>query len=324
MSLQVAFPSLGEPRETYDAIVVGAGPAGLAAAIYLVRANLKTLVLEAEEPCGKLNKVRRIENYPGFPSTSGMELAKRMVKHADSVGVKIVHPARAIGFELDEEPKILRTRERDHLAKNVLLAMGVQRKKLQIPGAADLMGKGVSYCAICDGSFFKGKDVALIGNDEETIAEGLYLSGLTNKIYLVSGIETPRFQQQSLENLLLKRNVEHLEKQEATEIMGDSVVEKMKTLKADGETKEFAVQGVFVAGEKTPVGALLASAGLKTDPSGCVKVDNGMRTSLLGVYAAGDMTCGRKFQIAVSVGQGVTAALGMIRNHLEIEGKQKT
>jgi thioredoxin reductase (NADPH) len=323
LSQQVAFPAPEEPGETYDAIVVGAGPAGLAASVYLTRANLKSLVLEAEKPGGKLNAIRLIENYLGFPSTSGMELAQRMVKHAETVCVKIVYPARVIGFELHGEPKILRTREREYYARTVLLAMGVQRKKLRIPEVTDLLGMGVSYCAICDGSLFKGKDIALIGNDEETMAEGLYLSGLVNKIYLISGIKPPKFQQQSLEKLLSKGNVEHLGKHEATEIIGKSVVERMKIRSAEGETKELKVQGVFVAGEKTPVGAILANTGLKTDPSGCIEVDNEMRTSLPGVYAAGDITCRRKYQIAVSVGQGVTAALGIIRSHAEAKRKRK-
>ncbi len=324
LSLQLAFRLAEGFEESHDAIVVGAGPAGLAAAIYLARANLKSLVLEAERPGGKLDAIRLIENYPGFPSTSGIELAQRMVKHAETVGVKIACPARVTGFELHGEQKILRTREREYCAKNVLLAMGVQRKKMRIPGATDLVGSGVSYCAICDGSFFKGKDVALIGNDEETIAEGLNLSGLVNKIYLISGIETPKFQQQSLERLLSKGNVEHLAKHKITEIIGESVVERIKIRSADGKTEELDVQGVFVAGEKTPVGAILASTGLKTDSSGCIEVDNEMRTSLLGVYAAGDITCGRKYQIAVSVGQGVTAALSIIRSPAEARRKQKT
>ncbi len=318
------MPPLQRLGRTYDAIVVGAGPAGIAAAIYLVRANLKSLVLEAEKPGGKLNVTRLIENYPGFPSTSGTKLAQRMVKHAETVGVGIVCPARVMGFELNAEPKILWTRESEYYARNVILAMGVQRKKLRIPGAADLLSKGVSYCAVCDGSFFKGKDVALIGNDEETIADGLYLSGLVNKIYLISGFGTPKFNQQSLERLLSKGNVQHLAKHEVTEIIGESVVEKMKIKSAGEEANELDVQGVFVAGEKTPVGAILADAGLKTDSSGCIMVDSGMRTSLRGVYAAGDLTCGRKYQVAVSVGQGVTDALSIISSHAEARRKQKS
>jgi thioredoxin reductase (NADPH) len=325
--LQIAFPSLKkveEPKESYDAIVVGAGPAGLAAAIYLVRANLRTLVLEAEKPGGKLNTVKTIENYLGFPSVSGEELARNMVKHAETVGVKIIYPARVVSFELNENPKILRTREKEYYARNVLLAMGVQRKKLQIPRAENFLGKGVSYCAICDGSFFKGKNVALIGNDDETIADGLYLSGLANKIYLIPGVKPPRFQPQRLEKLLSKGNVEYLALHEPIEILGTSAVEKVRVEGPDGQTKELNVQGVFVAGEKTPMAALLANTGLETDSSGCIKVDNKMCTSLSGVYAAGDITCGRKFQIAVSVGQGVTAALEIIRSHIESERRGKS
>jgi len=321
LSLQVAFPSLDESEESNDAIVVGAGPAGLAASIYLKRANLKTLVLEAEKPGGKLSSIRLIENYPGFPSIGGMELAQHMVRHAETVGVKIVYPVRVIGFELHGEPRILRTREREYFAKSVLLAMGVQRKKLRIPGATELLGKGVSYCAICDGSFFRGKDIALIGNDEETITDGLYLSGLVNKIYLIPGVDPPKFRQKRLEKLLSKGNVEHLAKHEVTSIIGKSVVEKVRIQNAEGKTEELNVQGVFVTGEKTPGGALLANSGLKTDSSGCIEVDSEMRTNLQGVYAAGDITCGRKYQIAVSVGQGVTAALSIIKRHLETKRK---
>lgn len=320
--MQIVFPSpkrVETQKESYDAIVVGAGPAGLAAAIYLVRANLKTLVLEAEKPGGKLNIVKTIENYPGFSSVSGEELARNMVKHAETVGVKIIYPARVVSFELNENPKILRTREKEYYARNVLLAMGVQRKKLQIPRAENFLGKGVSYCAICDGNFFKGKDVALIGNDDETIADALYLSGMTNKIYLIPGVKPPRFQPQRLEKLLSKGNVKYLPLHEPTEILGTTAVEKVRVKSPEGQTKELNVQGVFVAGEKTPMAALLANTGLKTDSSGCIKVDNKMRTSLSGVYAAGDITCGRKFQIAVSVGQGVTAALEIIRSHMESE-----
>jgi len=159
---------------------------------------------------------------------------------------------------------------------------------------------------------------------EETIAEGFYLSGLARKIYLVSGIETPKFQQQSLEKLLSKENVEHLAKHELTEIIGESAVEKVSLRSSDGKAAELDVQGVFIAGEKTPVGTILAATNMKTDSSGCIEVDGEMRTNLPGVYAAGDITCGRKFQIAVSVGQGVTAALSIIKSHAKTRRKPRS
>jgi len=318
-----SFKKADKPEESYEAIVVGAGPAGLAAAIYLVRANFKTLVLEAEKPGGKLNIIKTIENYPGFPSINGEQLARNMVRHAETLGVKIVYPARVVSFELNGDPKILQTREKEYHARKVLLAMGVQRKKLQILNAENFISRGVSYCAICDGSFFEGKDVALIGNDDETITDGLYLSELVSKIYFVPGVKPPKFRPQILEKLLSKGNVEYLAAHEPVEILGDSVVKGMKIRSKDGQTKEIPVQGVFIAGEKTPMAALLANTGLETDSSGCIRVDDKMRTNLPGVYAAGDITCGRKFQIAVSVGQGVTAALEIIRSHIKSERRRK-
>jgi thioredoxin reductase (NADPH) len=309
LSLQVAFPPAKESAESFDAIVVGAGPAGLATSICLTRVNLKTLVLEADKPGGRLNSIGLIENYLGFPSIQGEELAKRMVDRANMVRVKIVHPVRVIGFEFHGKPKILRTREREYHAETVLLAMGVQHGKLRIPGAMD---------------FFKGRDVALVGEDEETIEDGLYLARLVNKIYLISGFNPPKFSRKRLEKLLSMGNVEHLAKHEPAEITGESVVERIKIKSADGKMRELDIQRVFIAGEKTPVGAMLANTGLETDSSGCVKVDSEMRTNLPEVYAAGDITCGRKFQIAVSVGQGVTVALSMIRSPVEAGRKRKS
>jgi len=310
--------SLEEIEHAYDAIVIGAGPAGLAGAIYLSRANMKTLVLEAEKSGGRLNSAELIQNYPGFASITGAELAERMIKQTEAFGTKIVCPARAIRFELLSELKLVWTRDKEYRAKAVLIAIGVQRKQLQIPGARELLGMGVSYCPICDGALFKEKDVALIGEDEETIADGLYLSELVNKIHLIPGSLTPHYMLESLEKLLAKGNVQLWSKHEPTAIVGKPVVEKVKIRALDTkEESELDVKGVFISGEKTPVTQMLSSAGVKTDTLGCILIDDQMQTNVAGVYAAGDATCGRKYQIAVSVGQGVTAALNIIKKHVE-------
>jgi len=312
-----------EELETiYDAIVIGAGPAGLTGSIYLSRANLKTLILEAEKTGGRLNSAELIQNYPGFPSVTGVELAELMRKQTEAMGTRIICPARAIRFELLSDPKLVWTRDKEYRARAVLIAIGVQRKQLGIPGARELLGMGVSHCPICDGTLFKDKDVALIGEDEEAIADGLYLSELVKKVHLIPSSLTPHYKRESLEKLLSKGNVQLWPKHEPTAIVGKSGVEKVKIKALDTkEESELNVKGVFISGAKTPVTQMLASAGVKTDTSGCIMVDDQMRTNIDGVYAAGDATCVRKYQIAVSVGQGVTAALSIIKKHAETARK---
>ncbi len=176
------FPS-AEAEQAYNAIIVGAGPAGLAAAVYLARANNKVLILEAEKPGGRLHDAKLIENYPGFQSISGPELADKMIKQAESAGARIACPARAVRFELLTDPKLIWTHNEEYGTKAVLFTIGVQRKRLGIEGARKFLGMGVSYCPVCDGTLFRGQDIALIGEDEDTIADGLCLSQLVSRIH---------------------------------------------------------------------------------------------------------------------------------------------
>lgn len=319
-------PPYEEKEQTYDAIVIGAGSAGLAATVYLARANLKVLVLEAEAPGGRLNDAKLIENYPGFESISGAELAGKMLKQVESHGAKIIRPARAIRFELSSDPKLVWTRDKEYRTKAVLLAIGVQRKKTDVPGARELLGMGVSYCPVCDGTFFRNQDVALIGEDEETISDGLYLSGLVSKIHLIPGNLKPHYKPENLEKLISKGNVQLWQTFETTEIIGPRIVEKVKIRDFNSKQEHMLqVKGVFISGEKTPVTEMLTVAGVKTDTAGagCIIIDDQMQTNIANVYAAGDATCGRKYQIAVSVGQGVTAALNIIKKHVETSRKQR-
>lgn len=313
-------PTFEEVEQVYDAIVIGAGPAGLAAAIYLSRASMKVLMLEAEKPGGRLHDAKLIENYPGFASISGTELADKILKQAEALGAKIVYPARAIRFELSSHPKQIWARDKEFRSKAVLLTIGVQRKKVEIQGARGLLGMGVSYCPVCDGNFFKNQDVALIGEDEETISDGLYLSGLVSKIHLVPGTLKPHYKPESLDKLVTKGNVRLWQTYETTEIIGSRVVENIRIRDLNSKKEQMLnVKGVFISGEKTPVTEMLTAAGVRTDTAGagCIMIDSQMQTNIPNVYAAGDATCGRKYQIAVSVGQGVTAALNMIKQHVE-------
>lgn len=311
---KIIFHPFEETEQVYDAIIIGAGPAGLAGALYLARANRKVLILEAEKPGGRLLEAKLIENYPGIPSIYGSELTEKMVQQAKDAGARILYPARAIRFEVSGDPKVIWTRDKEYRAKVVLIAIGVQRKRLEIKGARELLGMGVSYCPVCDGTLFRQQDIALIGEDEETISDGLYLSDLVNKIHLIPGTLTPHYKQENLEKLLAKGKVQLWQTYEAVEILGSTMVESIKIKDLNSKAKQtLNVKGVFISGEKTPITQMLATAGVKTDPLGCIMTNEQMQTNIPSVYAAGDATCGRKYQIAVSVGQGVAAALNIIR-----------
>ena len=311
---RIIFSPYEESEQVYDAIVVGAGPAGLASALYLARANRKVLILEAEMPGGRMLEARLIENYPGFSSISGQELAEKMVKQASDAGAKMLYPARAVRFEISGDLKVVWTRDKEYRAKAIVVAIGVQRKRVEIKGAREHLGMGVSYCPVCDGTLFRQQDVALIGEDEETISDGLYLSDLVNKIHFVPGALTPHYKQENLDKILTKGKTQLWQTYQAVEITGSGVVEGIKI--RDLNTKQeqtLRVKGVFISGEKTPITEMLAAAGVKTDLLGCIIANEQTQTNIPNVYAAGDATCGRKYQIAVSVGQGVTAALNIIR-----------
>jgi thioredoxin reductase (NADPH) len=241
-----------------------------------------------------------------------------MILQAEAFGAKISAPIRAVRFELQSNPKVVWTREREYRANAVLIAIGVQRRRVEIKGARELLGMGVSYCPVCDGTFFKGKDVALIGEDNEAIQDGLYLSELVNKIHLIPGSLTPRYNEESLKHLLSKGKVEYWRNFETVEIVGKPVLERIRARDLDtNQESEIPVKGVFISGENTPTTQMLADAGVKTDPTGCIGVDTLMQTNIEGVFAAGDATCSRKYQVAVSVGQGAIAALNIIKRHAE-------
>ena len=165
----------------YDIIIVGAGPAGLTAAIYALRANKKVLVLEAKTYGGRIVKAHKIDNYPGLPNINGYDYASALYKQAKDLGVEIKYEKV---LKVSEDKKVT-TSKNTYEAKAVILAIGSENKKLGLPNEEELIGKGISYCATCDGAFFKGKDVAVCGIDDEALTDALYLSNIASKVYLI-------------------------------------------------------------------------------------------------------------------------------------------
>src|SRR5208283_4193549 len=171
--------------QLYDAIIIGSGPAGLTAAIYLGRAGQKSIVLEKDFVGGYTAKIAHIENYPGYETINGMDLTQVMAKQAENFGATIVYPVEVVNLELKGEIKRVRTRDEVYEAPVVIIAIGVARKKLEVPGSKEFLGKGVSYCATCDGNFFRGRKVAVVGSDNEAAEEALHLADLSDKVTMI-------------------------------------------------------------------------------------------------------------------------------------------
>ncbi|MFH0848124.1 MAG: FAD-dependent oxidoreductase, partial [archaeon] len=289
---------LPRPDKTYDVLIVGAGPAGLAAGIYLGKAHVKTLILEADKPGGKLNGNHIVQNYPGFNTIKGSELSERIVSHAKESGLELLSPARATGFDLVADPKVIRTRDREFFCRRVILAMGVQRRRLDVKGARELLGRGVAYCPVCDGALFKGLDVIVFGNDNDAVEDSLYLQPIARMVYLVSETNSPKFDQDRLQLAANRSNLKFMKGFELKEILGDKRVEKARLRSPDGEMVEIQTSGVFFSGEKAPVLTALESSGIEVDAGGCVPTNEKFETNLPGVYAIGDMTCEKKYQVS--------------------------
>ncbi len=292
----------------YDVVVIGGGPAGLTAAIFTSRAGLKTIVLEAKTPGGRLSIAPSIDNYPGFPQpVKGSELAMKIYQHAIQAGaeVEMFKEVAAANFKGLWKSVITRDGEM-YSGLAVVLATGVALKRGLISGEEGMLGKGVSYCAVCDGPLYKGMPVAVIGHDERTFKEAIFLADIVSKVFLVTHGEVEEDDRPFLEYILKRDNVE-LIKGRALEIIGKDEVEGVKVKEASGE-RIVPVKAVFILLEEVPVTTVFSAAGIETDEKGFIKVDSRCKTNLEGVYAAGDVT-GIGFQVATAIGQGALAGL---------------
>jgi thioredoxin reductase (NADPH) len=296
--------------ESWDLLIVGAGVAGLAAAIYAARSGLKTLILEEKMVGGTTAEAPVVENYPGFQSVSGMELVQKMAAHSRSTGVTIREFEKVLSLDLRSEKKIVKTNRTSHETKAVIIASGSHYSEIGVPGEKEFLGKGVSYCGICDGPLFKGKRVLVVGGGNSALITALYVAGLASEVKVAHRRDTFRAEEALVKALKEKANIEILWSTEVKEVKGEKLVSKVTIFDRNtGETKELLVDGIFVQVGEAPNSQLAKEAGVEVDKDGYITIDIRQRTNITGVYAAGDVTNHPVKQIGTAVGQGITAAL---------------
>jgi len=294
--------------ENWDLIITGAGPAGLTAGIYSARSGLKTLILEEKIPGGAAAESPLIENYPGFPSISGQDLIGKMVEHCKKFEISINELEKVIKLDLKGERKVVKTDRATYSAPAVIIASGCHYRELGVPGEHEFRGRGVSFCAVCDGAFFKGRKVIVIGGGNSAAVSAKYLSNLTNDVKLAHRRDQLRAEEALVKDLQ-ERNVEILWNTELKKIKGDLKVKNAVLFNnKTGETREMEVDGVFIQVGEVPNNQFAKEAGIELDKGGYIIVDERQRTNVDGVYAAGDVTNGPVKQIGTAVGQAIMAA----------------
>jgi len=302
-------------EKTYDVIVVGGGPAGLTAALYAARYMLSVIVV-AEKIGGQMAETGWVENYPGIPRIMGPELAKRFEEHVRRYGVPIVVD-KVVDVVRDGELFIVKTGSRAELrGHTIILALGVKKRRLGVPGELEFTGRGVSYCAPCDAPLFRGKRVAVVGGGDSAASAALLLAEYADKVYIVH--RRDQLRAQPLYRKLLSENprIEILYNRIVKRIDGDKAVKKIILEdRVSGQIEELNVNGVFIEVGAEPPSDFAKKLGLEVDDKGYIKVKNDMSTNIPGIFAAGDCTnaLGGVKQIVVAAAMGAVAATSAYR-----------
>ncbi|WP_340817698.1 thioredoxin-disulfide reductase [Methanolobus sp. WCC4] len=290
----------------HDLIIIGGGPAGLTAAIYAVRYGLDTLVLEKNVVPGQIATADRVENYPGFSSITGMELMQRFKDHAESMGVNVqVTGVKTVKDQGDK--KIVITDDGEFEALAVIVATGANPRRLGVPGEDRFLTKGVSYCATCDGPFYAGLEVIVVGGGESAVTDALVLADIASKVYVVHRRDELRACSLLQKRAFDKENISFIWDTEVQEIKGDELVEKviLKNVRTD-EITEMNIEGIFIYVGINPNTSMVDVD--KTDV-GFIVTDEKMESSVSGIFAAGDCRRTSMWQVVTAVSDGAVAAI---------------
>jgi thioredoxin reductase (NADPH) len=293
----------------HDLIIIGGGPAGLAAAIYAGRAAVKPLILCGGMPGGQISSTALVENYPGFPKgVNGFELATGFQQQAEHFGAELVYES-ATEVDFTAQPLVVKTRSETYQGRTVIVASGAFPRRLGIPGEKEFFGRGVSTCATCDGFLYKGKTVAVVGGGDSAIDEGLFLTRFASEVIVVHRRDELRAHKQLQERAFAAPNMRFVWDSVATEVLGDKTVTglRVRNVKTD-ETQVLETNGVFVYIGLIPATKVFRGQ-LELDEAGYIITDDHQRTNVRGVFAAGDVQDPDFRQCVVSAGTGAKAAI---------------
>lgn len=309
-SLALGLSNLRGAPEVYDVIIIGGGPAGTSAAIYTARAELRTLVIDKGLTAGALGVTAKISNYPGVPGpVSGAELVDIMRRQAEAFGAEFITD-KVVGLDLASDPKMVMAGTNAFQSKAIILATGSMGRTNTVPGEAEFLGRGVSYCATCDGAFFRGQPVAVIGNNDEALEEALFLTKFAQQVHLV--VPTPTMKAGDVLVAEVERHpkVDIRLSTRLKEIVGNGKVGGLRLHPRGGDEEVLPVEGAFIylQGGQPITDYLMGQ--LATSDQGCLTVDREMQTEIPGVFAVGDLLCTHVKQAVIAAADGVIAAIG--------------
>ena len=299
---------LKEAKKEHDVVIIGAGPAGIAAAIYLKRAGIMPIMLEKDSPGGTLNKTHIVENYPGYTDKDGTTLAFRMYSQIEEFGIEL-RIENVINILKENKLFKVITEKDEYIAKYIIIATGKIPRKLDALNAEKYFGKGVSYCTICDGALYKNKDVSIIGGGNSALEAASYMSNIAKNVYIINRSSNLRADEKEQSSVLTKKNVKVIYNSKVTEVIGDN--EKITAIKLNG-TNELKVEAVFVCIGGESNSAYYQNLNLETDKRGII-VNNSMKTNANNVYACGDAISKDLYQIVTAVSEGAIAATSIIK-----------
>jgi thioredoxin reductase (NADPH) len=309
----------GENSKIYEVIIVGGGPAGLTAGLYTARSRLSSLLLETGIVGGQMTTTELIENYPGFPQgITGDELGRLMEEQAKRFGLEIMNQ-EVVEVKVEGDRKVVKTHESNHLCKALIICTGTEYRRLGIPGENEFVGKGVSFCATCDGAFFMDRPIVVVGGGDSALTEALFLTKFAKEVAIIHRRDALRATKIYQERAFANPKIKFLWNSVVQEVKGDQVVRSIlvKNVKTH-EIKEFETEGVFLFVGISPKTQFLKGL-VEMDSEGYILTNETCETSVKGIFAAGDCRKRLLRQIATAVGDGATAAFAVEKY---LEGKE--